>query len=422
MIKIAIYLGPLVGESVDAREVVKGNPGVGGTQYCMLELAHYLNQQSHYKVTIFASRTYVLERGLEFIKISGDNTLCETIQSMRFDILILSQFRNRALEHDIAKMNCKVVVWSHNYLYSDFCNFINNTSNVKANVFVGKQQYDRYIDHDVIKKSTYIYNMFFDNSPHLERHNDSKTVVYMGALVEGKGFAELCSIWPDIIKEVPDAQLLVMGSGALYGDAKMGTYGLADQAYEDKFIKNITDKDGKLVPSVHFLGVVGEGKTDLFRKASVGVVNPSGRTETFGMGVVEMAEAKLPVVTIGKNGYFDTVKHNQTGLLGKNLDEIRHYIVSLLKDTSLNEKLGSCAKENLHNYFPDKIGPLWDELILQVYEDCYRPRYLGVSKPFCNNLKWARVCLRFLRMNIYLKFLPALIDLESFYVRIKNKR
>ncbi|MCS2551289.1 hypothetical protein [Bacteroides faecis] len=52
-----------------------------------------------------------------------------------------------------------------------------------------------------------------------------------------------------------------------------------------------------------FLGVVGEGKEEIFRKASVGIVNPSGRTETFGMGVVD-GEARLPVVTIGEEWIF----------------------------------------------------------------------------------------------------------------------
>lgn len=422
MIKIAIYLGPLAGKMIDARKVENGNPGVGGTQYCMLELAHYLNQQMKYKVSILANREYLLESGIDYVKTSGDDVLCETVQNIQSDILILGQFRNSKLEQDIAQLPCKVIIWSHNYLYADFCNFIKNTDSVKANVFVGKQQYDRYIDHDVIKKSTYIYNMFLDNSQCVLRENDSKTVVYMGALVEGKGFAELCSIWPDILREVPDAQLLVMGSGSLYGNAKMGSYGLASQDYEDKFIKYIIDENRKLIPSVHFLGVVGDGKTEIFRKASVGVVNPSGRTETFGMGVVEMAEAKLPVVTIGKNGYFDTVEHNVTGLLGKNLTDIRNCIVLLLKDASLNAKLGSNAKHSLFAYHPQTIGSMWEDLLLQVYEGHYIPNYLGASKPLYNNNKWVRVFLRFIRMNLHLKFIPALIDLESFYVKMRQAK
>ena len=84
----------------------------------------------------------------------------------------------------------------------------------------------------------------------------------------------------------------------------------------------------------------------IFRKASVGIVNPSGRTETFGMGVVEMGEARLPVVTIGKNGYFDTVQSGKSGILSKSLDTMADDIVKLLTDHSLNKKMGDEAKRN----------------------------------------------------------------------------
>lgn len=40
--------------------------------------------------------------------------------------------------------------------------------------------------------------------------------------------------------------------------------------------------------------------TKFFLSSSVGVVNPSARTETFGMGAIEMNCAGLPVVTLGK--------------------------------------------------------------------------------------------------------------------------
>ena len=104
MIKIAIYLGPLAGKMIDARKVENGNPGVGGTQYCMLELAHYLNQQMKYKVSILANREYLLESGIDYVKTSGDDVLCETVQNIQSDILILGQFRNSKLEQDIAQL------------------------------------------------------------------------------------------------------------------------------------------------------------------------------------------------------------------------------------------------------------------------------------------------------------------------------
>ena len=58
MMNITIYLGPRTGSSVDASHIEKGNPGVGGTPFCMLELAVYLHDTRRYNVTILAVREY----------------------------------------------------------------------------------------------------------------------------------------------------------------------------------------------------------------------------------------------------------------------------------------------------------------------------------------------------------------------------
>lgn len=419
--KIAIFLGWGNGSVVDASHVELGNPGVGGTQYCMLELAHYLNNNTCFGIYMLAQRSYKVESGVNFIQVNESENLCKLVESIGADILILSQFNDKRLEEDIARIKCKVIIWSHNYIYADFCDFISTTETIKANVFVGKQQYDRYIDDDVVLKSTYIHNMFHDNTPNVERENDCRTVVYMGALVEGKGFAELCSIWPSIIQEIPNARLLVLGSGGLYASNQFGRYGIASHTYENKFIKYITDESGEIIPSVEFLGVVGDGKTDIFRKASVGVVNPTARTETFCMGVVEMAEAKLPVVTIGKNGYFDTVVDGETGFLGNSLDEVRKYIVNLLRDSSKNIYLGDNAKRRISKFSPRIIGPQWVDLLEKVHNGTYIPNYKKPSKPMTNNFKWIRASLRFLRFTLCLRFVPSLIEIESFGVKLISR-
>lgn len=41
-ISLSIYFGD-INHTLDARNPQFGNPGVGGTQYCMLLLAYYLN-------------------------------------------------------------------------------------------------------------------------------------------------------------------------------------------------------------------------------------------------------------------------------------------------------------------------------------------------------------------------------------------
>lgn len=416
---ITICLGANIGGTVDASCVKNGNPGVGGTQFCMLQLAHYLNTHGNYKVNIIAFREFIVEAGINFYLVNSVTSLFETIKECNTEVLIVKDFSNDIeYKHKLVSIDIPIVVWTHNYKKSDFCKFVTKSPQIKAQVFVGKQQYDRYIDDNVINKSTYIYNMFTDNTPNVVRENDSKTVVYMGALVEGKGFAELCKIWKGIVNAVPEAKLIVLGNGKLYGESKLGKYMLADEKYERKFIKYITDENGHLLPSIEFLGVIGEGKTEIFRKTSVGVVNPSGQTETFGMGILEMAEAKLPVVTIGKNGYFDTVQHEKTGILAKNLQDLQSHIIELLKNSQLNTQYGESAKVFIKQFNPELIGKQWDTILREVYNNSFIPTYATPSPPYSNNYKWVRCITRFLRFRLHLKFIPSFVQIESILYKI----
>lgn len=411
--RVSIYLGPKDGPAINANNVNSGNPGVGGTQFCMLQLAYYLKTLPNYHVILISTRKYILE-GVEFQYIKNEVDLCKTALECS-DILILNQNINDLLKSKLKNLNLKIIVWSHNYILSDLCDFISDTPQVVCNVFVGKQQYDRYIDDNVIKKSTYIYNMYNDNSPSVCRENDSKTVVYMGSIVPGKGFAELCKIWSYILKQVPDACLVVLGSGALYGgNVNLGKLNVAEETYENKFYKHITDSDGNVLPSVKFLGIVGDNKTEIFRKASVGVVNPSGRTETFGMGIVEMAEAELPVVTIAKNGFYDTIENGVTGILSPSLNQIGKDIVFLLKNKEVNEQYGIAAKQRIKQFSPNIIGKQWEKILTEVYNGEFIPIQYKFSAPLSNNNKWLRVIIKQIRSFNFFKWFPSLIKIETF--------
>lgn len=263
--------------------------------------------------------------------------------------------------------------------------------------------------------------MYNDNTPSVCRRNDSKTVVYMGAIVPGKGFAELCKIWPYILKHVPDAKLLVLGSGALYGgDVKLGKLNIAEESYEQTFYKYITDSEGNVLPSVKFLGIVGDNKIEIFRNASVGVVNPSGRTETFGMGIVEMAEAELPVVTIAKNGFYDTIENGVTGILSSSLSQIGKDIVFLLKNKDINEQYGRAAKQKIKRYSPSIIGEQWNQILTAIYINDYKPIQYKYSLPLSNNNKWIRIVIKNMRSIKFLKWIPSLIKVETFAFNIIN--
>ena len=416
---IALYLGLDDGSKVDVTCPQDGNPGLGGTQYLMVLLAYYLAQDAHYTVYVMANRQYELSgNGEKYIHVSNDGDVVPMCKHLNVDILILRDHR-KELREAIASSDLKVIFWCHNYVYADFCRYVVKTPQVKCCVFVGKQQYDHYIDNDIIEKSVCIYNLFNDNCTK-SRSNDSRTVVFVGAIVEGKGFLELCQMWPNILREVPNARLKVIGSGKLYGDTDMGKYGIAPKRYEQQFIPFITDDSGSILSSIEFLGVQGTEKVETFLEASVGVVNPTTHPETFGMAIVEMAAAELPVATYAKNGFYDTVENGKTGLLSKSLQGIQQDIVRLLKDKRINEELGKEAKKFIMKFSPSIIIPQWLQLLKGVKNDELPIAYNKAVKPFDSDFKWTRCILRFIRFKLHLRFCPSLVDIEYIFILGRN--
>ena len=360
---------------------------------------------------------------LPFCVNSGIEAILQSQKNKDDFLIIKNPSQEGNVYRFISQTNHKILIWCHNFILSDYADYLSKLNNVAAVVFVGKQQYDRYMDHDIIKKSVCIYNIVSDPQPKIIERALKKYVVYLGALTYVKGFHILASIWNDILNEVPDAELFVLGTGQIYSrDKKMGKFGVASEDYERLFMPYLLDKFGNIIPSVHFMGIAGQEKYNLFCDASVGIVNPSGRTETFGMGVIEMNSSFLPVVTINKNGYPDTVKNGINGYLCNNKNEIKDKIVYLLKNPDKNRELGIKGKQLVRSYSGENILPQWLKLFESIMNDDKKVfSFQSPSIPFNNNFKCVRVVIRFFRYTLHLKFIPPLIKIETFVYKLLRK-
>ena len=410
---IGIYLGEL-SSPVDARKVEEGNPGIGGTEYMMLLLASYLGHYPQYSIFVLTNQTILFDSSVNVCN-ADDSNLSHALLANSISILIVKSTLPIRICQTLTDLQLKIIVWGHNYYLSDYADYVANNKNIVANVFVGKQLYDRYIDHDIINKSIVIYNMV-PMSPGAENFNRRyvpHVVTYIGALIHTKGFHLLAKVWKDILKEVPNAQLYVIGSGKLYDKmAKLGNFGIASAEYEESFIKFLLDDENKLLDSVKFLGVVSE-KSKYFSETGVGVINPSARSETFGLGIIEMNEYGIPVVTINKNGFPDTIENNISGFLCKNLDDIKNKIIFLLRNQEINLKMGAAAKERAKLFSPEQILPQWIKLFDDIDANRLQIAYCRPDNSYLNNFKWLRILNRFIRFNCHLKFFPPILAIES---------
>lgn len=422
MINICLFFGDIK-RKLDCARPDLGNPGIGGTQWCILTLAYYLSQNTQkYKVAIISGSSLNTADTIDVI-VSKESPVV-LAQKYQADLLILKAPTSLSLQNDIAHSSIKVVLWAHNYLLSDFTRWASKTEQVKGVIFVGKEQYERYIDDDISTKSTYIYNIVNDNIHTSQRPNYSHNVVYMGAIVPSKGFHIVAKMWKGILKEVPNAKLLVIGSGRLYNDeAETGRFGIAADSYERSFAKYITDNNGELLPSVTFLGMLGKEKYDVFLNGCVGIINPSAKTECLPCSVIEMNSAFLPVVTKYGTGFPDVIKNGETGSLMRTYRGIQNEVIRYLKDKEMRKERGEKSKRFVNNFSAEELIPKWELVLGQILNDRFLPLYERPKQNYTNMAKWLRIINRYLRFSLRLKFIPSIISIETtLYKIIKSYR
>ena len=401
--------------NVDYSNPMGGNPGIGGAQYMIwLIVALLSNRHNDLNVYLAAKNIDNMPEKVKCIKIDSAIDCISESEKIKADILV---YRSEKIDNEfyrkIKKTDMKIIAWSHNfepyYRAQDFA----RCHNIKRNVCVGKEQYDRLRDHEVYKKSTYIYNAItYDIYNANTNEKIDNSVCYLGSLHEPKGFHKLARNWARIERKVKDAQLYVLGSGTLYDkNTRLGKYGLAESRYEKKFIKYLIDRDGKIKENVHFMGTVGgEEKLALMSKMQVGIVNPTGISETFCIGAIEFEALRIPVVTIKKYSLVETVDDKKSGLLFKNDRQFVNNVVRLLSEKQLNQEMGNYGCEWVRDKFSlEKVLDKWYQIICDVYNDV--PAIIEYNYDnLWNNHKWIREINR--RIRKIFKFMPSVLWYE----------
>ena len=414
MISVDIFIECRGLESVDMTDPEAGNPGMGGSQYCFLMLAYFLDKfhRESFKIRIISYEPLKLPSGIGNVVVSS---LEEVLSVSRGSVLIKRQF-NTIPPYDVVDRSpdSNIILWCHNFLFAEEAARISRAEAIKGVVFVSRQMYDFYADHDIILKGTPIFNMVPDTDTPPRRIPVSPVITFMGQISKGKGIITLLKIWEKVHRVHPDAILNIIGKGNLYDrNTSVGPLGITDEATEREMLPYITDPDGTLSRSIKFLGILGKEKYEVFSNSTVGIVNPSSSTETFGMGIIEMASSSLPVVTRKWNGHPDTAIDGKTSLLALSVSSMAHCVNRLIEDKELNLKLGKEAKRQVARFAPETIVPQWARLIKNVASGSASFPLLAPSRPYWNNYKFLRYANRMLRHGLRLRFLPAVVDVET---------
>ncbi len=157
---------------------------------------------------------------------------------------------------------------------------------------------------------------------------DQPTILYVGRLRKYKSVDIALRAMPGILGKMPDARLVIIGSG------------------EDiPRLKKIRD-ELNLEASVIFTGFISESeKIDWLRRSHV-LVNPSSK-EGWGLTIIEANACGTTSVASNVDGLKDSVRDKETGLLFPygDTDKLAGQLIELLTNTEFRKKMEMNAIE-----------------------------------------------------------------------------
>jgi glycosyltransferase involved in cell wall biosynthesis len=177
-------------------------------------------------------------------------------------------------------------------------------------------------------------------------------VFYLGRLKRFKGVHLLIEAMAQVVKEIPDARLSIVGNGD--PDYQIE---LKQLSVRLNLTKNIVFREFGLRDSLR-------QKVQIMQEAWV-LVFPSCR-EGFGLVVVEANACGTPTIATNVPGLRETVRDGDTGILvTRDIDALAKSIKLMLQDNELREKLSKRAFEWSMQFDWDKTA----EKMLKVLEN-----------------------------------------------------
>ena len=169
--------------------------------------------------------------------------------------------------------------------------------------------------------------------------NLSGTVlISAGRLVPWKGFDKLIEIMPEIIKEIPDAKLYIIGSGP------------EEENLKSK-ISNL-----KIKENVFLIGQVFHDKALEYLKAGDIFILNTGY-EGFSHFLLEAMAMEILIITTNVGGNPELIENGKNGILLEynNKEELKKRIIELAKNETLKKELIEKAKRKVAEFDAGKM-------------------------------------------------------------------
>lgn len=171
-------------------------------------------------------------------------------------------------------------------------------------------------------------------------------ILFVGRLVADKGVEYLLRAFSEVVEDISDARLVIVGKGPKEGE-----------------LKTLTKELG--LHNVFFFGAVPNRLLPFIYVGCDVLVLPS-IFEPFGNVAIEAMATGKPVIGSYEGGLKDTIVHGVTGyhVQPRSSRQISKYLVQLLEDESLRKRLGENARMRVLKHFNQ-------ELMTQKIEEIY---------------------------------------------------
>lgn len=187
------------------------------------------------------------------------------------------------------------------------------------------------------------------------RARRKKNVLFVGRLVQPKGIEYLIRAMPQVLREIPEAKLVVIGEG--------------------EELRNLTNLARKLdlKNKVEFRGFVKfKELVKSYLEASVLVLPSFTRLENFGIVLLEAMACKTPVVASDILGVRENIHNgnsNGNGLLfpPKDVDKLADSIIRILSDEKKVRRMGEAGRKLVKEKYDwkmiaEQVSKLYDKL------------------------------------------------------------
>ena len=230
--------------------------------------------------------------------------------------------------HSIALGYEYTYLWRSSSLFLTPLKHILSSANVVISVSKAADKFISNFLRSTVKRLIVPNGVDTEKYKPLKNPPENYVVLFIGRLVYRKGVHLLLKAFRDIVSEIPEAKLLIVGKG-----------------YMEPILKTMASTLD-LKRNVIFRGLVSEEEKIHLLQSSAVVAVPSIYGESFGVVAIEAFATGTPVVAFKVGGLAEIVDHGVNGFLANvgDLKRFTEYLVTLLQDRKLRKKMSKNAR------------------------------------------------------------------------------